>query len=262
MVPHLRTAGLALALGLGLTATGCIAHVRGNATATAEVPPPNLVLVEGDVWVVEDYDEPVFYTEGFYWRYMGGVWYRSEVHHANWVRVTVVPASVQRIDQPTRYVHYAAPVGAEKRVGPPDHAPAHGVHGTQPGHHHDDDQGGPPEHAGPGVPPGHGGTPPGHGGTPPGHGGTPPGHGGAGTPPGHVAPSGPPPGHAGYKDQEKDKGGGRPDHVAGPGPGLDKGKPEKEKGPDKAGGPSGGPKADKGGDKGGGEKGKGGAKNK
>jgi hypothetical protein len=126
------------ALALGIASVGCRAQVRGTATVTA----PELVLVEGDVWVVERYHEPVFYTEGYYWRWYGGVWYRSTVHTGDWVTVTVVPASVQRIPKPEVYANYSAPAGATKRTGPPDHAPAHGVRGTEPGHA----EGGPPGH--------------------------------------------------------------------------------------------------------------------
>ena len=133
MLAQARTVGLLLAVATGAT-SGCVARVHGSARTTAVVEAePSLVLVDG-VWVVEDYDEPVFYDEGFYWRFYGGVWYRSNVHHGNWVRVDVVPVRVRSIDRPTRFVRYRAPANAEKRRGPPDHAPAHGVRGDQPGH--------------------------------------------------------------------------------------------------------------------------------
>src|SRR5678815_3878765 len=92
------------ALVLGLGAFGCRAQVRGTAT----VSEPDLVLVEGDVWVVENYNEPVFYTEGYYWRWSGGIWFRSTVHTGNWVQVSVVPAPIQRIPKPEIYVNYTA----------------------------------------------------------------------------------------------------------------------------------------------------------
>jgi len=230
---------LALALGfVGFAGTGCRAQVRGTATVTT----PELVLVEGDVWVVERYHEPVFYTEGYYWRFYGGVWYRSTVHTGDWVQVTVVPATVQRIPKPEIYVNYVAPAGATKRTGPPDHAPAHGVRGDEPGHA----EGGPPGHEG-GPPPGHeheaGGPPPGHGGGP-----------------AMKEDKGPPPGAG----PDKGKPAGGPAAGGGPAMKEDKGKP--------AGGPAAGGGADKGGgaakeakpaDKGGGpakeEKPKGGA---
>jgi len=143
MLAQARTVGLLLAVAIGAS-SGCVARVHGSARTTAVVEAePSLVLVDG-VWVVEDYDEPVFYDEGFYWRFYGGVWYRSSVHHGNWVRVDVVPGRVRAIDRPTRFVRFRAAANAQKRRGPPprgeggggppDHAPAHGVRGDQPGH--------------------------------------------------------------------------------------------------------------------------------
>jgi hypothetical protein len=145
MLSQARTVGLLLAVATGAM-SGCVARVHGHArTSTVVEAEPSLVLVDG-VWVVEDYDEPVFYDEGYYWRFYGGVWYRSNVHHGNWVRIDVVPVRVRAIDRPTRFVRFRAAANAQKRRGPPprgdrpdrggppDHAPAHGVRGDQPGH--------------------------------------------------------------------------------------------------------------------------------
>jgi len=144
MVTQARTVGMLLAAAIGASASnGCVARVHGEAHTSAVVESePSLVLVDG-VWVVEDYDEPVFYDEGFYWRFYGGVWYRSNVHTGNWVRVDVVPGRVRAIDRPTRFVHFHAAATAEKRRGPPPHAEAHGLRGDQPGH---EMGGGPPDH--------------------------------------------------------------------------------------------------------------------
>jgi len=138
-----RTVGMLLTAVIGASASnGCVARVHGEARTSAVVESePSLVLVDG-VWVVEDYNEPVFYDEGFYWRFYGGVWYRSNVHTGNWVRVDVVPNRVRAIDRPTRFVHFHAAANAEKRRGPPPHAEAHGLRGDQPGH----EMGGPPDH--------------------------------------------------------------------------------------------------------------------
>jgi hypothetical protein len=135
MLAKTRTLGLALALALG--SLGCTGYIRGSATATT----PTLVLVDTGVWVIEDYDEPVFYTDGYYWRFRSGIWYRSYAYNEGWVTVSVVPMGLRRIDRPTRYVHYTAAPQAQRRRGPPDHAPAHGVRGTQPGHHREEARG-------------------------------------------------------------------------------------------------------------------------
>src|SRR5690349_16418452 len=142
MLAQRLTFGFVLALSLG-TLGACRAHVSatGHGHAHAE---PVLVWVDG-VWVVEDYDEPVFYHSHYYWRYNGGVWYRSNVHTGGWVRIDVVPDRVRVIDRPERFVRWHAEVGARKHTGstpppdepemvddhpgrghgPPDHAPAH-----------------------------------------------------------------------------------------------------------------------------------------
>lgn len=159
MVTQRLTLGIALALSVG-SLGACRAQVRASGTAQAE---PVLVWVDG-VWVVEDYHEPVFYTDSYYWRFYGGVWYRSQSHSSGWIRVDVVPDRVRRIDTPTRYVRWRAEAGARRHKGntpppaqpadepvvdettpdrgqgPPDHAPAHGVRGTQPGHNKGDDK--------------------------------------------------------------------------------------------------------------------------
>jgi len=65
-----------------------------------------MVYVSSDVQVIEDYDEPIFYSSNMYWRYDGGVWYQSRYHTTGWVRVATPPAPILRIERPTAYVHY------------------------------------------------------------------------------------------------------------------------------------------------------------
>ncbi|GAB4561998.1 MAG: hypothetical protein Tsb0020_09940 [Haliangiales bacterium] len=91
--------------------------------AEAHVATPALVEIRPGLWVVEDYHQPVFYSDGYYWLYDGGVWYRSTVHHSSWSRVQVnyVPVVVRRVDRPRRYVRYHARDRARVRRGPPPH---------------------------------------------------------------------------------------------------------------------------------------------
>jgi hypothetical protein len=102
----------AIAMG-SLASAGCV--VRG--AAHVRVAEPEMVYVGPNVWVVEDYDEPVFYASDSYWLYRGGIWYRSSYYDRSWVRVGVhiVPAQVRRIDRPHRYVRYRAPANARRR---------------------------------------------------------------------------------------------------------------------------------------------------
>jgi len=80
--------------------TGCYATVSGDA-----YPPPDMAYVSPGVQVIADYDEPIFYTDGFYWRFYGGGWYRSNYYTGGWVYARP-PVAVLRIDRPTAYVHY------------------------------------------------------------------------------------------------------------------------------------------------------------
>jgi hypothetical protein len=95
---------------------GCL--VRGGFAVHSE---PQLVSVAPGVWVVEDYDEPVFFNDGYYWRYYGNTWYRSRVHNNGWVVVHngYVPRVIVGIDRPRSYVHYRARPGARVRRAEP-----------------------------------------------------------------------------------------------------------------------------------------------
>jgi len=72
----------------------------------AYVSTPDLVVVSPGVQVVADYDEPVFYTDGFYWRYSNDGWYRSNNYATGWYYYERPPAAVLRIERPYAYSHY------------------------------------------------------------------------------------------------------------------------------------------------------------
>ena len=59
--------------------------------------------------MIADYDEPIFFSDGFYWRNYGGLWYRSTYYTGGWVYAQP-PVAVMRIDRPYMYRHYR-PVG-------------------------------------------------------------------------------------------------------------------------------------------------------
>jgi hypothetical protein len=90
------------------TAIGCYAESDVGYRVAYASPPPSLVYVSPGVQVVADFDYPVFLTDGLYWRYDGGVWYRSRTYTGGWSVTTSVPVAVRRIDRPSRYVHYHA----------------------------------------------------------------------------------------------------------------------------------------------------------
>lgn len=109
--------GLILSTALGAAAlAGCYAtgDVGYSATYTATAAPasdgyaatPDLVTVQPGVQVVADYDEPVFFADGFYWRFYDGYWYRSNNYYAGWYFYERPPVAVLRIDRPYAYAHY------------------------------------------------------------------------------------------------------------------------------------------------------------
>jgi hypothetical protein len=87
---------------------GCLIRGQVGGGAYVEADQPDLVYVSPGVYVVSDYDEPVFYDEGFYWLNRDGIWYRSRVHTGGWAQVSYVPVGVRHIQRPRAYVHYRA----------------------------------------------------------------------------------------------------------------------------------------------------------
>jgi len=67
---------------------------------------PGMVDVSPGVQVIADYDYPVFYSDGFYWRYDGGLWYRSGYWNRGWGVSYNVPVGVRGINRPEAYAHY------------------------------------------------------------------------------------------------------------------------------------------------------------
>ena len=109
--------GLILSAAFGAAAlAGCYVSdgagpaYSGGAYATASVDgyaaTPDLVTVQPGVQVVADYDEPVFFVDGFYWRFYDGYWYRSNNYYAGWYFYERPPVAVLRIDRPYAYAHY------------------------------------------------------------------------------------------------------------------------------------------------------------
>src|ERR1051325_10833418 len=98
---------LAAVLG-GCYTTGEVGYRATYTTPSADVyvSTPDLVTVSPGVQVVADYDEPVFYTDGFYWRFYDGYWYRSNNCATGWYYYERPPVAVLQIDRPHAYVHY------------------------------------------------------------------------------------------------------------------------------------------------------------
>ena len=82
---------------------------------------PALTYVSPGVEVVADYDYPVFYTDGAYWRYSGGYWYRSPHWNGGWRAAYDydVPGRLRGIREPWRFAHYRAVPGRTRIVRRP-----------------------------------------------------------------------------------------------------------------------------------------------
>jgi hypothetical protein len=103
----MRVITIAVIAAVGL-ATGCYTEADVGYRLGYTTPSPDLVYVSPGVQVVADFDVPVFFADGMYWRYAGGVWYRSYSHSGGWQVTTSVPVAVRRIDRPERFAHYRA----------------------------------------------------------------------------------------------------------------------------------------------------------
>jgi hypothetical protein len=78
---------------------------------------PDLVEVQPGVQVVYDVDEPIFFSDGFYFRFYNGGWYRSSVHTGGWVVYNDVPARIRSIPNPHVYAHYRPAGYTPRHVG-------------------------------------------------------------------------------------------------------------------------------------------------
>lgn len=94
---------------------------------------PTMVRVSPRLWVIEDYDEPVYFYSGYYWYPRGGLWYRSERWDGDFH-----PYPHERVPEHLRdlhhdeYRHYHGPAGAERSH------PAAGEHPHERRSHHPD----------------------------------------------------------------------------------------------------------------------------
>ena len=121
----MRTASSWLPLLL-VVATGCYAtdgvytepaYADGTYDGNYANGTPDMVDVSPGVQVVGDYDYPVFFSGGMYWRNYGGAWYSSNVYNGGWALAGNVPYGVSSIRDPGMYAHYRGGYGGGYRGG-------------------------------------------------------------------------------------------------------------------------------------------------
>ena len=98
---------------------GCIASGSADVSygGGVGVVTPDLVMVSPGVQVVADYDDSVFYSDGYYWRSDGGMWYRSTYYSGGWGYYASPPSAIISINEPYRYRNYR-PNGYQPRHQP------------------------------------------------------------------------------------------------------------------------------------------------
>jgi len=123
--------GWMLVVGLGAGCYAGEAQYSGTATIT-----PDLAYVAPGVQVIADYDEPIFFADGFYWWSVDGHWYRSTYYTGGWAYAPSPPVVVLGLRDPFRYRRYRPqgyvvrhrPVPTHRVQRPARHAPASRPH--------------------------------------------------------------------------------------------------------------------------------------
>lgn len=83
-----------------------VAYAGGGGYGYGYAAGPQMEVVAPGVQVIADYDYPVFYSDGAYWRYDGGLWYRSGYYNRGWGVSYNVPLGIRGINRPEGYAHY------------------------------------------------------------------------------------------------------------------------------------------------------------
>ena len=108
---------LVSALALSLTPALSRAQVDVRIDIGLPVAPP-LVVVQPGIQVVEDWNEEVFFTRGYYWVQRDGYWYRARTPRARFVHVEprYVPVAIVKMP-PGQYKHWRkAEAKAERKA--------------------------------------------------------------------------------------------------------------------------------------------------
>ena len=85
---------------------GCAGETHYRGTVAVSASTPDMVYVAPGVSVIADYDEPIFYSNGYYWYNHEGVWFRSSYYTGGWTAEYNPPSALIRIERPYAYVHY------------------------------------------------------------------------------------------------------------------------------------------------------------
>jgi hypothetical protein len=91
----MKKLGVMLAVVLALFIVPCLAQARLVIPLPPPIPflapPPMIVLPETEVYVAPDYDQDLYFYQGYWWRPWGGRWYRSLRYDSGWEFYNGVP---------------------------------------------------------------------------------------------------------------------------------------------------------------------------
>ena len=84
--------GVMLAIVMALFIVPCLAQAQIDIRISIPLPPPivfsappeMVVLPETEVYVAPDYDQDLYFYQGFWWRFWLGRWYRSLIYDSGW----------------------------------------------------------------------------------------------------------------------------------------------------------------------------------
>lgn len=111
---------LARFLLLAVLSIPCLSRAQAQLEINVDLPVvlPPLVTIEPGIRVVQDFDEEIFFVDGYYWYRRDGYWYRTHNHRDRWIYVerNHVPPGLVRTP-PGHYKHWRkAEMKAEKRA--------------------------------------------------------------------------------------------------------------------------------------------------
>jgi hypothetical protein len=94
-------------IGMAAGFLGCTTEVEYRRPAVSYETEPVLVSIGPGISVIEDSDQEVFFTGGYYWVHYGGRWWHAPDYHGHWVVVETHAVPEQVLSYPPgRYVHY------------------------------------------------------------------------------------------------------------------------------------------------------------
>jgi GNAT superfamily N-acetyltransferase len=95
---------LLLILCGGVLVSGCVVALHGPPAVVIGPKPRLVVIPDTELYYAPDVRDDVFFYDGLWYRWYGGVWYRAKVHSGPWVTISVVPTVFYKI--PPGHVKY------------------------------------------------------------------------------------------------------------------------------------------------------------